>query len=147
MGFVSEVFKGEQLHRMASMAYRSLIKFQNIEGMQNLVNYMESIGFQHDASNNQLTFWARASRSPTRERIVVDMQGPQDPMLERNATSTMKATHYVVYFIDHDGAAAIQRELDNAPDKVADAREILKDRANDQDPALRGRPISIDIPQ
>jgi len=145
MSQLLQVYRDGQFHRMATTAYARLIKGHSTIEMQNLVDYMSSIGMDHDASNNQLTFWSRTSRSPTRERIVVDMQGPQDPMLERNATSTMKSTHYVAYLIDHDGAAAIQREMDNAPDKLADARQILKDRADDQDPALRGRPLSIGI--
>jgi len=147
MSQLFHTYRHDQFHRMATVAYARLIKGHSTVEMQNLVDYMASIGLDHDASNNQLTFWSRTSRSPTRERIVVDMQGPQDPMLERNATSTMKATHYVAYFIDHDGAAAIQREMDNAPDKLADARQALKDRADGQDPALRNGPLSIDISQ
>jgi len=147
MSFVSDTFNGEQLHRMATMAYGHLIKYHETKGMQNLVDYMESIGFQHDASNNQLTFWARASRSPHRDRIILDMPSPLDFLLEFHHSSIRRTIYYVGYYLNEQDVARLQREIDNAPDKVADAREILTDRANDQDPALRGRPLSIDISQ
>jgi len=145
MSQVSEQFKSSQFKRMVSIAYFRLIKDKDTTGMQNLVDYMRSVGFDHDASNNQLTFWLRTSRSPTRERIVTDISGPQNMMISRNFKSVANGPYFFAYHIDEAGAAAIQREMDNAPDKMEDARALLKDRANDQDPALRGRPLSTSI--
>jgi hypothetical protein len=129
------------------MAYVGLIKHHDKFHMQHLVDYMTSIGLDHDASNNQLTFWSRSSRSPVRERIILDIPGPQDQMLTRHYTVAKHATHYIGYYLDESDVAALQREMDNAPDAVEDARALLKDRASDQDPALRGRPISTSIAQ
>jgi len=129
------------------MAYFKLIKFGQRAGMQEFVDYMRHLGYEHDASNNQLTFWLRALRSPHRERMIFDLPGVQDPMIERNNTAGMRSQFYNSFYLSPDNVDALAREMANAPDPVADAREELTDRANAKDPALRDGPISIDIPQ
>jgi hypothetical protein len=147
MSYVSEVFKTAQFHRMATIAYVKLIKEHSVEGKTDLCDYMQSIGMSFEASNNQLTFWARASRSPFRDRIVLEMAGPQDQLLARNYSSVRRTVYYVGYYLSEGNVAAIQREMENEPDKMEDARALLKDRANDQDPALRHRSLSTSIAQ
>lgn len=147
MTFILDMFQSEQFRRMATQAYVGLIKFHDRGLMQDFVDYMKSVGLEHDASNNQLTFWSMSSRSPRRERIVVDMAGPQDQRLSRHAKITNYASHYISYYFTEVDVEALMREMDNEPDKLADARSLLKDRANAQDPALRSRPISTSIEQ
>jgi predicted glutamine amidotransferase len=147
MNLVKAMFHNSQVRYLAHAAYLRLQKHHDSNGMQVLCDYLDSVGLGYDASNNQLTFWSKSSRSPFKDRIVFEMQGPQDPMLARNHTSVHRTVYYVSYYLAEDDVAAIQREMDNEPDKLEDARALLKDRASDQDPALRGRPISTSIPQ
>jgi hypothetical protein len=147
MSHVAETFISEQFERMAIKAYASLIKYQELSSMQNLVDYMTSVGFDHDSRNNQLTFWSRLHRSPRRARIIIDVATPQDAMISRHYKAVLHTPYFIAWYLDEDAVDGLNREMENAPDKVADARALLTDRANDQDPALRDGPLSISIPQ
>ncbi len=140
-------YVNREVHDKAHTAYYKLVQWHSDAGLEEFTGYMAQLGYEFDASNNQLTFWQKGARSPLRARIIFEMAGPQDPMIMKTATATTKTAYYVCYFFEPEAVLELNRELNNAPDAMAIARQELTDRANAQDPTLRQRPISTRIAQ
>jgi hypothetical protein len=138
-------YTNREVHDKAHSAYYKLVQWHSDAGLEEFLGYMGQLGYEHDASNNQLTFWQRGARSPLRARIIFELAGPQDPMIVKTATAVTKTAYYVCYYFAPEAVLELQKELEDAPDVMAQARKDLTDRANDQNPALRQRPISTRI--
>ncbi len=140
-------YKNREVHDKAHGAYYKLVQWQSTAGLDEFTGYMGQLGFDFDASNNQLTFWRRGARSPLRARIIFELAGPQDPIVVKTAGAVHKTAYYVCYLFAPENVLELQKELEDAPDAMAIAREELTDRANAQGPSLRQRPISTRIAQ